>query len=265
MSKFLRIFGALAVAFIFAICACSDNATDTPLTEGDPNDPNYQSAQEMTNLYIDSLFDISGATFNFLNFDGSAPMNATADSLAIVFDQQSCWWSIYVSFDSTSGSMLMIDSLKFQDVDGCQQFPDSATTTEIENRAFFDLTVVADSGSMAISARENVLLQGIQGDTVVINATSDRYLDLAMGLFDITYDYDGVLSDLAFLTADLQSREAPKPISGSLNLNLIMYGTTQEGSMSVNWSITVTFYPEGYHARAEAGENYWEWDVTYIV
>ena len=255
---------AAALAMAFLLAACSDK-NENQLTEGDPEDPNFQSARMITNGIIDSLFLEAEMASDFINFDGTEPMNTTEDSLLITFDEATCWWAIYLSTDTTNVSLLFIDSVKFHDADGCQQFPDSLTTTEIEYRAFLDINVVSDSGSLIASASDHLLLEGIQEDTCVINAGVARNLDLAVNLTELSYDYDGALDDIRFLTPELMYEENPRPVAGTMILSLTIYGSSQQGSVSHHWIVTVTFGPTGYHARAESGENYWEWDVTYVT
>lgn len=253
---------ATSVMFI----ACSDNSTDNNLTEGDPQDPNFQMAQRTTEDIVDSFIQEADEASSYIGFDGSAPMQA-CDSLAVTFDETSCWWHLYFDYsdDSTNSTMLFVDSVKFQDIDGCQQFPDSLTTTSIEYRAFLDISVIADSGTFIENANENLLLEGIQEDTCVINATAESNAQVAVGLYEATYDYSGAIDDIKFLTQELVYEDNPKPVAGTLYLSLTLYGSNQQGSGSWAWSVTVTFHEGGYHARAVSGENYWEWDVTYVA
>jgi len=261
-----RLFGLLALmlALTFSFFACSDNSTDNNLTEGDYNDPNYQAARTNTEMIVNSFLQEADQTSDYIGFDGSEPMQA-CDSLSIVFDDATCWWHLYLDYsdDSTNSTLLFIDSLKFQDAEGCQQFPDSFTTTSIEYRAFLDIDAVADSGTFIVNANENFLLEGIQEDTCVINAAANSNMDIASGLYEATLDYTGILDEIKFLTQELMYEENPRPVAGTLYLDLTVYGSNQQGSGSWHWSVTITFNEGGYHARAESGENYWEWDITY--
>ena len=264
MKKLLLLFGIISLCAVFMIAGCSDNATESDLTEGDYEDPNYQTARMITESIVDTLFLEADAASNFINFDGSAPMQA-CDSLLITFDEETCWWHIYLGADTTNASLIFVDSLKFQDAEGCQMFPDSLSTTSIEYRAYLDIELVNDSAIIVANANENLLLEGIQEDTCVLNATAASNLELASSLYEIAYDYSGALDDIKFLTQELMYEEDPRPVSGTLALNLIIYGSSQQGSMAFNWSIIITFNETGYHARAESGENYWEWDVSYVT
>ncbi len=262
-----KLFGLLVfmLALSVAYLGCSDKATEPELTEGDYQDPNYQVARMITESIVDSLFLEADAASDFIGFDGSAPMSPAAESLLITFDELTCWWHIYLGADTTNASMIFIDSVKFQDAEGCQMFPDSLTTTCIEYRAYLDINLISDSLTIAASANENLLLEGIQEDTCVINATAVSNLELASTLYDIAYDYNGALDDIKFLTLELMYEENPRPVAGTMILNLTIYGANQQGSGSWNWTIIITFNEGGYHARAESGENYWEWDVTYVA
>ena len=264
MRKLNLLIGIITLCLSVFLLGCSDNSTENNLTEGDYQDPNYQSARSITEGIVDSVFLMAEATSNYIDFNGSAPMQAT-DSLLITFDEETCWWHLYLGADTTGASLLFIDSLKFEDVEGCQQFPDSMTTTSIEYRAFIDIDMTADSATIAATAHENLLLEGIQEDTCVFDATASSFLELVSGLYDITYDYSAYLDNVKFLTEELMNDQEPRPVSGSMALSLTLFGTYQQNSGSWNWNITITFNEGGYHARAESGENYWEWDVTYVA
>ena len=261
-----KLFTLVAVisAFCLIFVACSDNPADNNLTEGDPQDPNFQMAQSVTEGVVDSLFRFAQTTSNYIDFNGSEPMQAQ-DSLAIVFDYETCWWYIYLSADTTDGSMVFVDSLRFEDSEGCQQYPDSQTTTTIEYRAFIDIDITSDSGTVAATATENLYLAGIQEDTCVFDVSAASNLELASSLYELSYDYSGNFTHIKFLTEELMNDDNPRPVSGSLFLDLTIYGSYQQSSGSWNWNVTVTFNETGYHARAESGENYWEWDVTYVT
>ena len=265
MKRLLLLFGIISLCAVFMIAGCSDSATESELTEGNPDDPNFQIARTMTDGIVDSLFNSSETAFGFLNFDGTAPSSVANDTLYVVFHESSCWWEIYFSIDSLNNWLVLIDSLQFRNAEGCQQFPDSLTTTEIEYRIYFDMSVSDDSASIDATGHQIFSLEGIQDDTVVVNATTQNNMDLAMGLLDILYEYDAVLTGLKFLALDLEEETEPRPVSGSLSLSLSVVSSSPNASGSINWSITITFNPTGYHARAESGENYWEWDVTYIT
>ena len=60
----IRLFALVAV--LSALClffvTCSDNSTENNLTEGDPQDPNFQMAQSVTEGIVDSLFRLADAT-----------------------------------------------------------------------------------------------------------------------------------------------------------------------------------------------------------
>jgi hypothetical protein len=141
--------------------------------------------------------------------------------------------------------------------------PDSLTTTQIEYRAYLDMSVIADSGSVILGAEEEALVTGIQSDFVVLNASNSTNMHLVMGLISLTVDYEGSITDLTFSHADLHGEGPVYPLSGSASVAMTIEGSSQQGSGSGSWSIDVTFYEDHYHARAESGTNYWEWDVYY--
>jgi hypothetical protein len=97
----LAIILAASVSFI----ACSDNSTEPELTEGDYDDPNYQTARLITDSVVDTVIMEADAASDFIGFDGSEPMRTAGDSLLIAFDELTCWWHLYLSADTTNSSL----------------------------------------------------------------------------------------------------------------------------------------------------------------
>ncbi len=264
MNKKKFLIGFAVLFAVMALLACSDNATnETVKTEGDPNDPDFVQAQILAEAYVDTMFASSGTAFGFMHFDGNGPLNVTGDSLNINYDSETCWWEIYASFDSTSFSFVFIDSVRFDDGTGCQMLPDSLTTTQIEYRAYLDLSIYADSGSMVMDAEENVLVTGIQSDFVVLNASNTASIDMDLGFMSLTVDYNGTITDLTFNRLDLDGEPPVYPVSGSAAVAMAIETTAGDGSSARSWTVDITFYEDYYHAYAESGDNYWEWDVYY--
>ena len=265
--KILLIVFAVLFAFM-AILACSDNAATDPVkTEGNPEDPNYIQAKAMTEAYVDSLFNTYNTASGYIAFDGNGPLSPMADSASVVYDPQMCWWQVYASSDTTGYSFLLIDSVKFDDGTGCQMFPDSATTTSIEYRVILDLTADADSGYINMAFDQSVLLAGIQSDLVTLNSNGAADFGLGFildqGTIDFGYAYNGEVRDLVFNRDELMADSVAHPLSGEMDLAASMDIGSINGSTHTNWAITVTFDPEYYHAYAESGDNYWEWDHYY--
>lgn len=263
MKRGLKLFGLILIGLMAAFIACSDNATDSDLTEGNPDDPNFVQAKSLAEAYVDTLFESFDMVFGYMTFEGDGPLKTTGDSLNINYDVETCWWQIYISSDSTGFSFVFVDSVRFNDDTGCQMFPDSLTTTQIEYRAYLDLSVIADSGSIIVDSDQNALVTGIQSDLVVLNASNSTYMDMDLGFLALTVDYDGTITNLTFNRADLEGEAEVYPLSGAASVAMTIAGSTQEGSGAQSWSVDITFYEDHYHARAESGDNYWEWDVYY--
>ena len=263
MKKGVKLLILLLLGTFVTFVACSDNSTDSNLTEGDPDDPNFIQAKSLAEAYVDTLFGSFEMVFGYMSFDGSGPLSAVGDSFNINYDQETCWWEIYAGFDSTGFSFVFVDSVRFDDGTGCQMLPDSLTTTQIEYRAYLDLSAYADSGSLIVDAEENALVTGLQSDIVVLNASNSTFMDMDIGFLAMTVDYDGTITDLTFSRADLEGEAEVYPLSGSAAVAMTIEGSTDEGSGSGSWTVDVTFYEDHYHARAESGDNYWEWDVYY--
>ena len=264
MKKGAKLLILLLLGVFVAFIACSDNSTDSDLTEGDPDDPNFLMAQGLVEGFVDSTFNSMMFASEYLYFEGNGPLQATSDSMHIIFDSETCWWEIYISYDDTTGfGFTFIDSVKFQDVAGCQQFPDSTTTTQIEYRAYADVFASADSGSIDAALSESMLMTGIQSDLVVINASGSADIGMDYGQISYIIAYDGTVIDITFYRDDLMGDGEAYPISGSMALAMNVDTTTPNGSASISWTMDITFYEDHYHVRAESGDNYWEWDVYY--
>lgn len=268
MNKKFFLMGFTVLFAFMALLACSDNATnETVKTEGDPNDPSYQQARTVTEAYVDSLFDTYDVAKSFITFDGSGPLSVTGDTLSINFDSETCWWEIYIGADSTNFSMVLIDSVKFQDAAGCQMFPDSTTTTSIEYRLNLALNAEGDSGYINIAFDQSVLLAGIQSEQVVLNSNGGMEFGMGFiigeGWVDLGYTQNGEVRDLVFNRDELMSDSTAHPLSGEMDLDVSMDANSQTGAVASSWSMSITFYPEYYHVYSESGDNYWEWDVYY--
>ncbi len=264
MKKGVKLLILLLLGTFVTFIACSDNSTDSDLTEGDPDDPDFIQAKGLADAYVDTLFSSFEMVFGYMSFDGSEPLSAVGDSLNINYDLETCWWEIYASYDDTTGfGFTFVDSVKFQDVAGCQQFPDSTTTTQIEYRAYANIFASADSGSIDAVLIESMLMTGIQSDLVVINASGSADIGMDYGQISYDIDYDGTVTDLRFIRDDLIGDNEAYPLSGSMALAMNVDTTTPNGSASVSWTMDITFYEDYYHVRAESGDNYWEWDVYY--
>lgn len=267
MKRSFLFLSMILVGAFLAFTACSDNATDSDLTEGNPDDPNFVQAQGLAEAYVDTLFESFEMAFGYMTFQGDGPLNTVGDSLNINYDEETCWWQIYISSDistdSIDYSLIFIDSVRFNNETGCQILPDSLTTTQIEYRAYLDLSVIADSGSIIVDSYQNALLTGIQSDFVVLNASNSTYMDMDLGFLAFTVDYDGTITDLTFNHADLEGEAEVYPLSGSASVAMAIVGSSHDGSGAQSWTVDITFYEDHYSARAESGDNYWEWDVYY--
>jgi hypothetical protein len=263
MRKSYVLIGVLLLSLSLFI-GCSDNSTEPALTEGDYNDPSYQQAQPMVDSLVVATFENLGESFNeYLYFDGNTPASV-ADTAYLVYDEETCWWHIYVSIDSAENHIIVSDSVWFSSVEACQQFPDSLTTNELDVRAYVDLYLTEDTTTISSDAYRNFHAVGLQNDIVTLNASESNESSIVNGLSSVSIDYEGSLIDLTFLRGDVYEEATdPYPLSGTLTMSMLLTVETPENSMTISWSVTITFGPDGYHARAESGDNYWEWDGTY--
>lgn len=246
------------------VLSCSDS---NKKTQGDPNDTAYLQAQGLTDAYVDSLIQAFGFASGYVYFDGTEPLRATSDSLNINFDQGTCWWEIYASSDTNGLSTLFIDSLTFQDIDGCQMLPDSGTTTQIEYRAMLDFSAVMDSGSATATASQDMLITGIQAPVVFFNSAGAAQVSFVFGVIPdqsiLYYSYNGLSTDVAFDRDSLFYGQQAYPLSGNINLSMVLDLTSPQGNIHSAWTYDITLYTDHYHVYAESGDNYWEWDHQY--
>ena len=54
MKKGLLLLSMVFIGALLAFIACSDNSTDSDLTEGNPDDPNFVQAQGLAEAYVDT-------------------------------------------------------------------------------------------------------------------------------------------------------------------------------------------------------------------
>ncbi len=117
MKKGFLLLSIVLIGALLVFAACSDNATDSDLTEGNPDDLNFVQAQGLAEAYVDTLFESFEMAFGYMTFEGDGPLNTVGDSLNINYDQETCWWQIYISSDISSDSidysLIFIDSVRF--------------------------------------------------------------------------------------------------------------------------------------------------------
>jgi hypothetical protein len=255
----------MASGLIFSACSDDKNA-NPPLTEGDPNDPNYIQAQLAAEAFVAIMTEQTSNGFGYLSWDGSPmPPKTAYDSSSAIYYESTGWWVIYWHSDDTTGSDLTyMDSVRFRGPEGqYQMFPDSLTTEDLEYRRDFSLDIVTDTSSLLTDISDNLQINDIQTDQVVLHGNTGADIVSDYPQIDLTLNYDAALTSVTFNRYDLENEPEPHPVSGSVALALHVLSVTPQGSGSGDWAITVTFFVDHYHARFESGGNYWEWDGQY--
>ncbi len=264
MKKTAIYLGLAISAMILILAACSDKSANNAKTEGDYNDPAFLQAKSFADYYVDTTFSATQIAMGYRNFDGTGPLSVAGDSLNIVYNPDLCWWMIYISSDTTGFHLLVTDSVKFVDVlSACQQFPDSVTTDQIDYYAYMEVALDDTLSSFDISGYQRANISGFQTDQIVINGTSATQMGMTINLTTYDIAYSASVTDLTFLTADVVADTAVYPLSGGMEINMAMAVVSVQGGASYNWYLVITFGTTGYHAYAESGDNYWEWDEPY--
>jgi hypothetical protein len=250
-------------ALMSIFLGCSDNDSNPPLIEGDYNDPAYIQAQGLAEIYVDSLAAFALDGFSYMEFDGTGPMKVASDSVDIRYNDSSSWWTVYAHYDTTDLNMTFLDSVRFEEGSEYRQWPDSLTTTGIGYHALASFDLAADSATFAGDFSQNMAIDGIQSDLVAFTGGSSADIEIQTNTVDYWQSYDGSILNVTFNRSDLEVLEDPHPISGGLDVTMLVVATTDQGSSSVSWHAIVTFYIDRYHVRLESGGNYWEWEGPY--
>lgn len=265
MKKAIFIVGIMLLGITLVFSACSkDKKINSIKIEGDYNNPQFREAQDLTEGFIDTMLTGANDGFSYVNFDGGTRIfGPTSDSIAISFDDSTYWWTIFIMSDTTTASLTILDSVRFEDANGYQRLPDSTTTTAIDYRQFAGFSLIGDSLDLNAVFERNFHLSGIQAEQVVFNMGSTANIVLTAGQSSYQRVYGGHANALTFLRSDLENEPRPHPQSGEIGVTMNIQTETPDGSASVSWVVTVTFFVDHYHVYVESGDNFWEWDVQY--
>ncbi len=176
-----------------------------------------------------------------------------------------CIRDSYLDFALDSSSMVMVDSFRFEQGDAYQELPDS-NTTAFEYRTRLDGEYNNADTSMSVTYHDAYRFTGINTDEITVNGTSIAEQEGNISQVEVSFGFSCELSDIVFLTQDINYEGDNYPVSGTAVVEVEIYTSDQIDdipAMNISWTLTVTFNENGYHARLESDENYWEWDETW--
>ncbi len=264
MKKAVIFFTIAVLSAILLFGACS-KSTKPAKTQGADNDPNYQLAQTFVGEFVDSLSAFAVDGFSYTDFDGTKALDVSSDSASINYDADTKWWVVYVHHDSTYLDLTAMDSVRFEEGDSCTMFPDSLSTTGIDYRGAFSVYAGGDTFYLDADFVNRLHITGIQSEQVVFNGLSSADISYQFGVDgSLEYTYSATGNSVTFNRSDLETEPHPHPIDGNIAMALMVHAVTPQGSADVNWTIDITFYIDHYHVHFESGDNYWDWDGTYI-
>jgi hypothetical protein len=266
MKKQFALFMMIFAAMLIVFSGCSKNSTDSSdPTEGDPNDVIYLQAKASSEDIIVDLLSGVDDGIGYLDYEGGDPLPKPADTLFLVM-YEDYWYEYRFEMMSTEGQWVQSDSFRFESgVEQYQAFPDSNTTAfEFRNKFLMEFSVGDTSSTMTNDAAYR--FTGINSEEVTINGSTDMGMEITAGSSEATMDVASELDDIVYLTEELEYNYENYPISGTLVIAVDVYSDYNMGdipAMDYEWTLTVTFNENGYHARLEAGDFYWEWDETW--
>lgn len=248
----------LALGFV----GCSKNSSQpTGLTPGDDSDQTFLKAQATTDDFSEQYIESMNEALNYIYFSGS--LLRPADTSFITYDDETSWWVVVVDRldDSTFVPFYLVDSVRFSAGVNYQQYPDETTTT-IDYRYWADFHPEAGQDTaLDIYSHDECLLDGFTGDTIVVNGSTDYSVEGSIGNVEVEYSLTGEAEDVKYLRM-LINDDGTHPIAGRLSLTVTIHTSGELGDFpatNATWSLVLTFDDEGYHARLESGQNYWEW------
>jgi hypothetical protein len=264
MKKALPFIVFAILGAVLLIGGCSDS-TKPAKTPGSENDASYQTAQAFAKEFVDSLPLFASDGFSYMDFDGTKIANVLSDSASINYDGATKWWVIYFHHDSTYANLTARDSVRFEQGDSCTMFPDSLNTTGIDYRATLDISLGGDTVNVSADFGNGMHITGIQSEQVNFDGPSSAAILTQLGVnSSIECVYSAALNNVVFNCIDLETEIHPHPVDGTIAMAMMVHTVAPQGSAEVNWTIDITFYADHYHVHFESGDNYWDWDGTYI-
>jgi hypothetical protein len=252
----LAVLTLAAVLVVFS--GCSDNSTEpeSNLTDAE-RDSIALAMQGSVDLMVAAIFyQMSGSGSEYLGGGLGGLLRPTDDT---TYNPASYWWVLQFEDSTTfqSGDNVytqitsQIDSVRFSNQSGHQQFPDG-TTNGLELRTYGDENLVSASYSWDLAYRM-LSEYAINEDTAIIDCDYDYIYNYVMGEFSMGYLYDCTCTDVKFIENEYEEYES-HPIDGALSMSL---GYAAEGgypgdgefpATDLEFAIDMTFTETGYSA-----------------
>ncbi|MEE9554908.1 MAG: hypothetical protein V3W18_11475, partial [candidate division Zixibacteria bacterium] len=160
-------------------------------------------------------------------------------------------------------SFIYIDSLKFINDSGCQQYPDINTITQFDYRTFENLFVSSGPVVLQVTGYQSSVITGFQSNLVIVEGDAALQWSLSYDFGGSDLDYDAEFFDLNYVRNDLYSGDPVYPVSGRLSLTMIITDYSWDGSPTTYWYFTIIFNEDDYHIHVESGDYFWNWNVLY--
>jgi len=271
-------------------CSDDDDKGTTPLTPGDPDDPQFLMARGvlgeglMSNdgAIIDLAMILTGEIPPKAGYDNPFKPQAVTqfDSLSYTYSYNNFWHifsvlAVQAPWNGEGYDSLIytgVDSLRFSNLSGPMQYPDSTTTT-FNIRAHIDVHIttantdikVNPAGADAtISTDASYIITGHADTALYINGTSADSLMATLAGDTITCDIELTASQTAtnlYLDEIALSEEGGCPRSGTLRIvsSMDLYCESETDTLDAQGVWTVLFtYDEGMVTiNFNNGVSYW--------
>lgn len=263
MKKLTISVGVILLGLLLITSTCSDKSTGNDRTEGDYQDESFLQAQSLVVGFTDSLLTEINVAFWHIIMDDHEPGPLAADSASATYDPETCWWELYTDGIRGDTSFIQIDSLKFIDESGCQQYPDIGTITQFDYRTFGDIFISDGQETIHATGFLSAAISGFQSDFVIVDCEAALQASVSYDFVGTDLDYDAENTDLNYVRDDLYSGDPVYPVSGGLPLTIKITNHSWEGSPATYWYFSITFSENGYNVHAESGDYFWNWGVLY--
>jgi len=266
MKKNMILLLFIFTVLLIIVAGCGKNSTDSNgLVEGDPSDPLFLQAQNSSEELVTGVLGGIDEGIEYLEYEGGGPLMKPADTLYLtMYDDY--WYEYRSELITASGNWAQSDSFRFESgPNEYQILPDTNTSAfEFKNKLHMDYA--ENDTSSTINNLSSFRLTGLNTDEVTINGASDSDVEMTYGTAEAGMYFSSQLHDIVYLTDGLNYGNTNYPTAGVLELAVSISSNQQIGdmpTMNFAWSLTVTFNENGYHARLESSDYYWEWDETW--
>jgi hypothetical protein len=105
--------------------------------------------------------------------------------------------------------------------------------------------------------------EGLAESVTTVNGNMHRLWSGATDNRTYNRDVVAALENVKLYTSDLRDGPPNFPFSGTLIAQMTLNKQTPNRQVHVDATLTITFYPDHYHAHLVRGNNYWDWDHFY--